>query len=157
MHGKLAVNAQEATKWFRESDTFFREGRYHEALYVLEELDKSYPNSKNVLFPKALCMDRLGRAGEAVAICDQLIMQFNDPRAQTLKDQLLTAPQRPERPIPASLITPSESSAPTQKMKRAESPAAGTGVLRRSISIVLLAVLLIALAGVIAGKLLGWF
>jgi len=151
------VNAQEATKRFRESDTFFREGRYHEALYVLEELDKAYPNSKNVMFPKALCLDRLGRTGEAVAICDALILQFNDPRAQTLKDQLLSSPQRPEHPIPASLITPSEASAPTQKMKRSESPAAGTGAVRRTVSVILLAVLLIALAGVIAGKLLGWF
>jgi hypothetical protein len=100
-----------------------------------------------------LCMDRLGRIQEAVALCDQLIDQFQDPRAQVLKDRLTTA----ANPIPTNIVTPSDGSAPTQKMKRSESPAAKTGVLRRIVLLVLLMVLVLLLTAILAGKLLGMF
>lgn len=144
---------QEATERYKESDTLFREGRYHEALVYLEELDRLYPNSKNVLYPKALCMDRLGRIPEAVALCDQLIAGFQDPRAVALKERLVYAGD----PIPTNIVTPSDGSAPTQKMKRRESPEAKTGRARRVVSMAVLVVLVVVLTAILAGKLLGMF
>ncbi len=151
--GTVAVNVQEATERFRESDTLFREGRYHEALVYLEELDHLFPNSKNVLYPKAMCMDRLGRIPEALALCDQLIAQFQDPRAQALKERLVYAGD----PIPTNIVTPGDASAPTQKMKRRESPEAKTEKVRRMVSMAVLVGLVIVLAAILAGKLLGMF
>ncbi len=70
---------------FKEADALFRAGDYQPALTVLEALNRYHPNQKNILYPAAMCLDKLGRSKEALPICTQLIQSFQDPRASALK------------------------------------------------------------------------
>lgn len=82
---------------FEEADRLFRSGQYAHALVHLERLNACYPNTKNVLFPMAMCMERLGRPEEALPICSTLIQQFRDPRAQEM--QLRLRPSLMDTPL----------------------------------------------------------
>jgi len=76
---------------FKEADRLFREGRFGEALSLLQRINQAYPNEKNVLYPMALCCAQLGNNGEAVRICNHLLNAFQDPRARQLIGQLSSA------------------------------------------------------------------
>jgi outer membrane lipoprotein-sorting protein len=82
------MDAQEGTAKFKQADTLFKQGQFGAALALLDELDTAFPNTKNILYPKALCLEKLGRLDEAEAVCDTLARQFEDPRAQTLKARI---------------------------------------------------------------------
>lgn len=82
------MDAQESKQKFQQADQLYRAGRYQEALDLLDELNRAYPNAKNVLYPAALCLKKLGRDREALPICEQLIARFQDPRAQELKAKI---------------------------------------------------------------------
>lgn len=49
-----------------------KEGRYEEALRLLDELQQDRPDSKHVLYYRGLCLVALGRLTEATAVCDRL-------------------------------------------------------------------------------------
>lgn len=87
------MDAQESTYKFKKADQYFREGHYEAALELLSELNRAHPNAKNVLYPAAMCLEKLGRAEEALPICEQLIRQFQDPRAQELKARVVQSQQ----------------------------------------------------------------
>jgi hypothetical protein len=78
------MDAREAQSKFRAADRFFRQGYYHEAFDILVELDNEFPNTADILYPKALCCEKLGRHGEAVRLAVKLADEFHDPRAQYL-------------------------------------------------------------------------
>ena len=82
---------------FEEADRLFRSGQYADALVRLERLNETYPNTKNVLFPMALCMERLGRTHDALPICTTLIHHFRDPRAREM--HLRLRPSLIENPL----------------------------------------------------------
>lgn len=82
------MNPQEAQQRFQQADALFRQGRLQEALGMLVDLDRAFPGSKNILFPMALCYERLGHPTEAIQIADRLLQQFHDPRAEALKARL---------------------------------------------------------------------
>ncbi len=86
------MDARESKERFKRADTLFRDGEYQQALHILSGLNQVYPNTKNVLYPTAMCLERLGRGPEALPICEQLIQQFNDPRAMALKDRISQMP-----------------------------------------------------------------
>ena len=92
------MDTQEGQRKFQQADTLYRSGQYQEALGLLNELNRAYPNTKNVLYPAALCLDKLGRSPEALPLCDQLIQQHQDPRAERLKAKIQ---QRTENPYAA--------------------------------------------------------
>lgn len=73
---------------FQEADQLFQGGRYQEALVILEELNASFPNAKNIMYPAAMCLDKLGRSQEALPLCNHLIQAFQDPRAESLKAEI---------------------------------------------------------------------
>jgi len=85
------MDARESEQNFKRADALYREGRYGEALGILDELNRAHPNAKNVLYPAALCLEKLGRGDEALPICGQLIAQFQDPRARELQARLTAA------------------------------------------------------------------
>jgi hypothetical protein len=87
------VDARESKERFKRADTLFRDGEYQQALHILSGLNQIYPNTKNVLYPTALCLEKLGRGGDALPICEQLIQQFNDPRAIALKERISQMPE----------------------------------------------------------------
>lgn len=82
------MTGQEATDLFKESQRLFDNGLYHEAMRILTRLNHFYPNSKNVLFPMAMCLEKLNHTGEALDICGRLIAQFDDRRAHEMKTRL---------------------------------------------------------------------
>ncbi len=82
---------------FAEADRLFRRGQYADALRRLEHLNAAYPNTKNVLYPMALCLERLGRSDKALPICTMLIQQFRDPRAREM--QLRLRPSLMDTPL----------------------------------------------------------
>jgi tetratricopeptide (TPR) repeat protein len=79
------MDAQTSKAKFQEADQLFRSGQYQEALVILEELNSHHPNAKNVMYPAAMCLDKLGRSQEALPLCNHLIQTFQDPRAEALK------------------------------------------------------------------------
>lgn len=93
------MDARESKERFKRADTLFREGNYQQALHILSGLNQAYPNTKNVMYPAAMCLEKLGRGQDALPLCEQLIAQFQDPRAQALKDRI--AHQAAPRPADA--------------------------------------------------------
>jgi len=82
------MDARVAEMRFKEADTLYREGRYDEAMDRLIELDETFPNTPNILFPLARCLRRVGRNEDALAICDDLIKRCGDTRATQLRDYI---------------------------------------------------------------------
>jgi len=82
------MDAKEAERKFKLAEKMYDEGRYGQALVVLDALAAAFPNEKNIMFPRARTLAKLERVEEALVICDQLIAQFNDPKAATLKKRL---------------------------------------------------------------------
>ncbi|MBX7255550.1 MAG: tetratricopeptide repeat protein [Candidatus Hydrogenedentes bacterium] len=79
------MRSNDAKERFSMADAYYRKGRYEEALALLDELNAAFPNTANILFPRARCMRRLGRTQEALHICGVLLKHFNDPRAEKLR------------------------------------------------------------------------
>ena len=84
------MDAQEATRKFKQAEALYANHRYEEALQLLKHLDLNFPNTKNILYPKALCLAALGRKDEAAAASDSLDA-LQDPRAQSIRDRLRPA------------------------------------------------------------------
>ncbi len=82
------MDARESERLFKQADELFKAGQYQQALQALSQLNQAYPNTRNILYPIALCLRHLGRTEEAVAISTQLVQQFQDPRAEQLLHQL---------------------------------------------------------------------
>lgn len=89
------MDKYEGQQRFREADRLFLAGEYQGALRELEALNGAYPHTKNILYPMALCLERLGRGPEAVPLCQQLIAEFRDRRAEDLWQRLLADPDVP--------------------------------------------------------------
>lgn len=85
------MDTQEGNALFKEADGLFRHNRFQEALVALEKLNTAYPGTRNIMFPRALCLQKLGRIDEAEAVCDEMAQRFQDPRIQALKQQLQAA------------------------------------------------------------------
>lgn len=82
------MDAKRATELFKLSDELYQRQQYHEALRILAELNKHFPIEKNVIWPSALCLQKLGRHQEAANACDILVAKYNDSRALDLKQRL---------------------------------------------------------------------
>lgn len=81
---------KEAREKFRKADQLFREKNFSAALVVLDELDKEFPDTKNVLYPRAMCLARVGRYDEALDLCRQLKVEFGDLRGEKLMAKIST-------------------------------------------------------------------
>jgi hypothetical protein len=90
------MGKQESLAQFELAGQLFREGRYAESLAILVELNRQHPGSKNILFPLAECLFRVGRLEQASAICSELIAKSGDPKAVSLAERI-TAAQAPSR------------------------------------------------------------
>ena len=96
------MDARIAESHFKKADSLYRDGRYAEALDFLIELDEAFPNTRNVLFPLARCLRRVGRVDEALSICDDLITRCGDLRALQLREFIRKShnPDTEETPTP---------------------------------------------------------
>ena len=84
----MAFSTQDAVAAFNHAEALFRDGRYDHAFDILVDLNGKYPHNKNILYPMALCLEKTGDRGKAAHICNQLIVQFNDPRAVRMVSRL---------------------------------------------------------------------
>lgn len=66
------MDPKESERLFKEADQLYREGRYGEALQSLEPLDAAFPDTKNILLPKAMCLVHLGQVDAAQSIYERL-------------------------------------------------------------------------------------
>lgn len=73
---------------FALADQLAKDERYEESLAVLYELNESFPNTKNILFPIAQNLANLSRYSDAMSVCTNLIASFSDARALQLQEQL---------------------------------------------------------------------
>jgi hypothetical protein len=85
---------REAQAMFQESKLLYRERRYEDALAILKQLDAQYPHTRNILYPIVKCFRRLGRFDEAAAVCDRLILEFEDERAKHVRANIQRALDR---------------------------------------------------------------
>lgn len=74
---------------YRSASILASNGKYAEAFSQLEKLSAPSCNHANVLYGKALCLSRMERQNEAIALCNALIEKHSDKRAVALKQQLL--------------------------------------------------------------------
>ena len=74
---------------FNEADRLYREGRFAASLDLLTDLDARFPNRKNIMFPIARCLSKLGRREEALHICNNIVDRFDYDRATELRNRIL--------------------------------------------------------------------
>jgi hypothetical protein len=103
------MDNQAAQEHFKRADELYNAKKYSEALAVLDALNESFPKTKNIVFPRARCLFKLGRLKEARILCDWLIAEFNYDKAQNLLRRIervemglgdLGAGMDPLQPIP---------------------------------------------------------
>jgi tetratricopeptide (TPR) repeat protein len=92
------VNNNELYLQYRQAIQLIRVGRFEESLHILQEIDAARPDTKNVLYALAVCCEMLGRTGEAVSLCDRLIVKYDHPKAQIIKARIEKAASEPELP-----------------------------------------------------------
>ncbi len=87
------MDAQTAQQQFQQADRLYREGRYAEALALLNALNKEFPNTKNLMYAAALCLEKVGNIEEAKFLCNALIRQFDYGKAKELLTSIESTPQ----------------------------------------------------------------
>ena len=70
------MKRSEAREKFQLADELYRQERYSEALEVLHELDNQFPERRQIMFPLARCMGKLGMYEEAETLCDEIYEKF---------------------------------------------------------------------------------
>lgn len=75
---------------YRKAVELYRQGKCAEALNVLDALDQAVPNKREIMWPRAQCLQRLGRTDDAIEVCDALIAQFGDERAIAMKQEMFS-------------------------------------------------------------------
>ncbi len=96
----MAMDAEQAKAFFKRADDLYNAGQFTDALRILAELNKAFPNQKNVIWPSALCLGKLGRHEEAIRACDILVAQHGDVRAADLRERLAAHRQGTVTPPP---------------------------------------------------------
>lgn len=94
------MDKHDAERKFRVADQYYREGRYGQAMLLLDALDEAFPNTRHIMYPRALCLARLKRREEALALCDELIARFQYSGAIELKAALSKEEAPPLEEIP---------------------------------------------------------
>ena len=94
------MDAEQAKAFFKRADDLYNAGQFTDALRILAELNKAFPNQKNVIWPSALCLGKLGRHEEAIRACDILVAQHGDVRAADLRERLAAHRQGTVTPPP---------------------------------------------------------
>ena len=84
------MNRDEAKRRFDQADVLYRQERYGEALEILDALDREFPDTRHVMYPRAMCLGKLKRLAEAVGVCDRIVERFGYAPARELRKALQT-------------------------------------------------------------------
>ena len=104
------MDQNDALEKYRQADTLMEEERYHEALAVLDELYAAYPNEKELIYIRALCLEKVDRKQEAWGLAKRLIELHDDPRGREIQTRL-EGIQQPVVPPPLPFATDAAASA----------------------------------------------
>lgn len=58
---------------YEHAKALYEDGKYLEAIQILDELAKDRPDSKHVMFTRGLCLVNLGQLKDAKVLCDRLM------------------------------------------------------------------------------------
>ena len=86
------MDTTQAKHKYAQAGTLFKQGKYGEALLLLNELAEAYPASPDVLHARAMVLVQIGKTAEAAELCDRLAEELHDPRGKRLKAELETRP-----------------------------------------------------------------
>lgn len=143
---------------FGQADMLFQQGRFDESLALLDELDQAFPNSPNVMYPRAKCLVEIGETNEALDILEELTSQFQHDEAVALKKEIQEALVELTQPVqaePRHRVGPSPDKARRHRSSsRAESAPAmekGNLVLIGVTAIILLAIFVSIIIYALAG------
>ncbi|NLN92591.1 MAG: tetratricopeptide repeat protein [Candidatus Hydrogenedens sp.] len=87
------MNSDSAKQRFQQANQLFGERRYEEALTMLQELNREFPNTENIMYAAALCLEKMGSIEEAKLLCHSMLRLFESQKAQELLNQLEMAPR----------------------------------------------------------------
>lgn len=73
---------------FQEAESAFKEGRKTEALQILRDLDREFPNQANLLFAMAVVRKAVGHGQDARQLAMRLRDEFKDPRGEKILSAL---------------------------------------------------------------------
>lgn len=82
------MDAQESQQRFQQAQQLFQQGDANGALQQLKHLQRAFPNHKEVLHAIILCYEKLNRKQEAIPLCQDLMVKYQDPRAQEIMARL---------------------------------------------------------------------
>jgi pentatricopeptide repeat protein len=86
------MTKSEAKIKFKEADELYRNEQFSEALEILYTLDSSFPETRQIMFPLARCMGKLGMYEEAEALCDEMHEKFKFEDALRFKQAMYQTP-----------------------------------------------------------------
>jgi thioredoxin-like negative regulator of GroEL len=118
------VNNREALTLFDEAKRLFADKQFEEALTRLDQLNEVFPRTRNILYPRALCLAKLGRFEQAKKVAHQLKALHGDPRAARLLDKLHRREQDNAAHQPVDMTQAIEELMATELTPSAAGPAA---------------------------------
>jgi len=98
------MDAQESKQLFKRADRLYREERYGEALTVLDALDAAFPDTKNILMPRAMCLVHLGQLEHGRAIFERLVAQHPAEKLKKLSNLLEHAERQAQADAPLDAL-----------------------------------------------------
>jgi len=113
-----------ALEKYQQADSLIGEERYDEALVLLDELYAAYPNEKELIYTRALCLEKVDRKQEAWGLAKRLIELHDDPRGRELQARL-EGTQQPVVPPPF----PPGTGAPAMSTGAADDPFDISGIM----------------------------
>lgn len=83
------MTKSEAVAKFKKADELFRAGWFDDSFLLLDELDRAFPQKRQLMLPRARCLAELGRFDESIEVCDAMIELWDHDRAARLKRRVL--------------------------------------------------------------------
>lgn len=99
------MRRKDAEKRFRQADDLFRAGENFAALRLLREVDDAFPGQPRILFPIALCLERLEEYDEAIKVFERLADQHFYDKARRAADRVRRKRAEPANPTPVLLLS----------------------------------------------------
>ena len=97
------MDLAEVRRKYGEAVAIYRQGNAAEALVILDELDRAFPNAQKVTYMRVACLAALGRIDEAFELAVYLSDVLDDPRGQELQLRLKAARAEPGKPVQVAL------------------------------------------------------
>lgn len=138
------MQSDSAKQRFEQANQLFQKHHYEEALALLQELNREFPNTEKIMFAATLCLEKMGSIDEAKMLCHSMMRQFDSQRAQELLNHLEVAPRvaapRGDEPDIAVQVLPKHA-----RLQDVDKPSSQRRNLILIVAVIILAVLVLAL------------